>query len=99
VNKEGKQRDGGGQHEEKKKKGKRKRRKWLDGKEREKEREREKRPYIRARLSINDPPGNNTQGWTTHTHTLVVARHPRAETETKNACAPSSNEAVSVFGV
>jgi hypothetical protein len=72
VNKEGKQRDGGGggQHEEKKekKKGKRKRRKWLDGKEREKEREREKRPYIRARLSINDPPGNNTQGWTTHTH-------------------------------
>lgn len=94
MNKEGKQRDGGGggQHEEKKK-GKRKRRKWLDGKERE----REKRPYIRARLSINDPPGNNTQGWTTHT--LVVARHPRAETETKNACAPSSNEAVSVFGV
>jgi hypothetical protein len=99
VNKEGKQRDGGGgggQHEEKKKKGKRKRRKWLDGKERK----RERRGHIyEPRLSINDPPGNNTQGWTTHTHTLVVARHPRAETETKNACAPSSNEAVSVFGV
>lgn len=67
---------------------------------RQREREREKRPYIRASLSINDPPGNNTQGWMDNTHTLVVARHPRAETETKNACAPSSNEAsVSVFGV
>jgi hypothetical protein len=37
-----------------KEKKRKERRKWLDGEERA------KRPYIRARLSINDPPGNNT---------------------------------------